>query len=266
MRQRLYQGVPAVLLALLPQLGCATGRPGPAEEPFPARPAAADARAEAVLPPKQAAAACLAVARSFDQAGHAAEAIERYEYARRVDPRHADVAWRLAVLYDRQGQDDRAQAEYQAALQAHLGNAALLNDVGYFHYQRGRWAEAEKWLRRAVDKDPDFARAWVNLGLALGQQGRAADSHAAFARVLTPAEAHANVGVLLARRGRTDEARPHLQQAVALDPARKAAQVVLDRLGAPAAAPAATLAFQPVPGDRPVAPPAEWREASSPTP
>jgi Flp pilus assembly protein TadD len=57
----------------------------------------------------------------------------------------------------------------------------------------------------------------VNLGEVLAQEGRMEESYRAFARVLRPAEACSNVGVLLAQQGRTREARGVLRQAVALD-------------------------------------------------
>ena len=68
---------------------------------------------------------------------------------------------RLAVLYDRQGNGERALAEYQLALQSGPVDAALLNDFGYFCYERGQLAEAEKYLRQAVQKNPAYRRAWL---------------------------------------------------------------------------------------------------------
>jgi Tfp pilus assembly protein PilF len=51
--------------------------------------------------------------------------------------------------------------------------------------------------------------------------------------VVSPADAHSNVGVLLAQQGKVEEARAELQKAIALDPDSKQARVVLDRLESP---------------------------------
>ena len=88
------------------------------------------------------------------------------------DPGLTQVCRRLAVLYDRQCDYARALPEYEQALKLSPKDADLLNDLGYCHYGRGDWAEAEKCLRRAVALRPDHRRAWVNLGLVLGRQGR----------------------------------------------------------------------------------------------
>ena len=48
-------------------------------------------------------------------------------------------------------------------------------------------------------------------------QNRLRESYEAFSRVVGPASAYSNLGVLLTRQGRIDEAREHFQRALALD-------------------------------------------------
>jgi Tfp pilus assembly protein PilF len=174
--------------------------------------------------------ACLEAAEALQRRGQENEALARCEEALRQDPGSTRAARRLAVLCDRQGQDERALELYHRLLRDHPDDATLHNDLGYFHYQRGQWADAEKWLRQAVANDPGLARAWVNLGLALGHQGRYPESHEAFARAVGPAEAQSNLGVVLARQGKRAEAAQALGQALALDPGLKQARSVLARV------------------------------------
>lgn len=181
------------------------------------------------LPRKQAAAACLATADDLAQAGHEREAIIQYEKARAHDPK-LDLSHKLAVLYDRQGEDARALAEYRRALEKSPQNTDLLNDFGYFHYTRGNCSEAEKLLRQATQHEPCHPRAWINLGMALGTQGQFDASFAAFAKVVTPAEARANVAVLQARYGRADEARQSLMLALDENPQLPHARSLLTAL------------------------------------
>ncbi len=73
-------------------------------------------------------------------------------------------------------------------------------------------------------------RAWVNLGLALSDQGRFDEGYAAFATVLPPAQARANVGVALARGGLYERAEATLRQALDEDATLPQAQVALRRV------------------------------------
>ncbi|MFN4260369.1 MAG: tetratricopeptide repeat protein [Gemmataceae bacterium] len=182
------------------------------------------------LPPDKAADACLATARALERQGHPAEAIAQYERARQFNPKLIQVSRRLAVLYDQVGAFDLALGEYKKALQHAPRDAALLNDVGYCHYQRGDLAEAEQWLRKAIAQDPKHTQAWINLGLVLGQQRRYDESREAFGKVLSPAEAHSNLGVILAQHGELAEAKAACRQALALNPHLPQARIVLARL------------------------------------
>jgi Tfp pilus assembly protein PilF len=181
------------------------------------------------LPPEQTAELAQAAAEELEKQGHEVEAIAQYENARQHDP-HRPVARRLAVLYDRVGDDQRALKEYDRAVQAAPRDAELLNDRGYFHYERGEWAEAEQWLRRALEVDPQQARATINLGLVLARQERYEESLATFQRVLPDAQARCNVGMVLAQQGKASAAWNALEAALQLDPHLTQARAVLGKL------------------------------------
>ncbi len=143
------------------------------------------------------------------------------------------------MLYDRLGDDERALTEYDRALQAAPHDADLLNDRGYFHYQRSEWADAEKWLRQALEANPKHVRATINLGLTLARLERYEESLESFRRVLPEAQARCNVGILLAQQAKPAAARDSLEEALRLDPHLKQAQVILAKLDT--TAPAVTL-------------------------
>jgi Flp pilus assembly protein TadD len=185
------------------------------------------------LPPQQGAQACLATARELESRGYRREAILLYVRARSLDPSLSELCRRLAVLYDLEGAHTEAWNEYQRALELSPDDADLLNDVGYFHYQRGDLAAAERWLLKALQKDPEHDRAATNLGLVLGHQGRYQESFEVFAQVVGPAAAHSNVGMILAKHGRRDEAIRALRQAVTLDPSLRPAFAMLAYLENP---------------------------------
>jgi Tfp pilus assembly protein PilF len=238
----------AIVVAVLPHLGCTSG-PMPVR-PADTRPPAGEAGAggKAELPPDRAAEACLATARAMVKQGHDAEALAEYERALQYKPGLArELTRHMAVLYDRLGDREHAESAYAQALQAAPKDADLLNDVGYFHYECGDPQRAEKDLRRALEIDPKHRRAWVNLGVVLGAENRYVESYQAFAKVLTPAEARSNVGVILARQGRNEEAKQAFREALAQNPDLKPAKAILAVLekpptataGAPSPPPAA---------------------------
>lgn len=229
----------AALLAgslLISSGGCHTIRDvvsSPAEslEPIRPLPDAPESRAPAELPPGAAAKVCLAAAAEMERHGYTKEAIVEYEKARALDPKAAAGApRRLAVLYDRLCEDNRARAEFLKAIEVAPKDADLLNDMGYFCYGRGEWAEAEGWFRKALALRPKHARAWVNLGLALAQQDRDSDSLDAFSRAVTPAEARSNLAVIQAQRGRIAESRSNLDVALTLEPQSAKIRAILASL------------------------------------
>ena len=118
----------------------------------------AQLRNPADLKPSEGAQACLTTADSLAAKGHEVEAVKLLLRARQLDPKQKHLAHRLAVLYDRQGNDKLAMEEYKKALTESPSNAELLNDFGYFYYQRGQWAEAERFFQNALAVSPEHRR------------------------------------------------------------------------------------------------------------
>jgi Tfp pilus assembly protein PilF len=184
-----------------------------------------------MLPPEEDARANIAVAQSLETGGNDREAISHYERARNLQPSSYQwVCRRLAVLYDRVGDTYRAEREYQKAYRLQPNDADLLNDMGFFYYQRERYAEAEDKLRRSVEADPNHTRAWNNLGLTLAWTGRTEEAYNAFINAVSPAEANANLGVVLAQQGRYEEAELRLERAMRQQPDLQRYQSVLDAI------------------------------------
>jgi Tfp pilus assembly protein PilF len=238
-----------LLLGLLVPLGCARCRSCLQNYSCTTCASCSAEAADSGLPPRQAALLCLATARALEKDGNRAEAIAQYEKARTHDPQLKSVAQRLAILYDLQGDTQLAGAEYQRALHESPHDAELLNNFGYFHLRNGDLSMAEHWLRQAIMEDPSKPRPWVNLGETLARQGQFEESYNAFTRVLRPAEAHCNLGVVFARLGRVAEAQQAFQLALSLDPSLRQAQEFLNALSrGPATIPTSfTLIDAPVP-------------------
>ncbi len=160
--------------------------------------------------PQTPAQACMAAGQKLERKGHVKEAIAKYEEARRSDP-NAPVAHALALLYDKQGEVERAQAEFAIAFKATPQDVELLVDMAHFSSEHGNFSESEKLLRQALALKPDNERAWVGLGLVLGRQGHYEESYDAFAKILSRDEAHANQDAIAAKLEKSPDASklPH---------------------------------------------------------
>ena len=179
------------------------------------------------LPSKQTARLCAATAEDMQKKGFTEQAIFLYEKAHENDPKLPNVAHHLALLYDQQGDGARALNEFKRALETAPKDADLLNDFGYYHYHHGNMADAETWYRKALAFSPNHAQALTNLAIVLGHQRRYQESIEKFTRVVGPAAAYSNVGVLMMEQGDRSQAHDAFMQAQRLDPTLKQPQAFL---------------------------------------
>ncbi len=189
--------------------------------------------ADSTLPPAESARACQVVAEKLAVQGHIDQAIDELLKARAFDP-SADVSPVLARLYARKGDDRLTLDEFARALKEHPKDPDLWNDLGYYHYQRGNWDEAEKNYRKVVELNDKHPRGWTNLGLTLGQKGQYPEALAAFEKSSRPADARCNLAFVLCTQGKIDQAKELYHEALKLDPSSKLARTSLARLDRPA--------------------------------
>jgi tetratricopeptide (TPR) repeat protein len=176
----------------------------------------------------------------LEGSGKSDEAIALYEYARASDSQYTEpAARRLAVLYDRQGNFDKARVEYERILVKNPKDADTLNNLGYGYYRREHWDLAEQHLRKALAASPDHKAAWVNLGMTLAQKQQYAEALSAFGKAVPPAKAQCNLAFVLMTQGKRDEAKQAYREALRMDPGLEFAQMALAKLDSPG--PATTL-------------------------
>ncbi len=111
---------------------------------------------------------------------------------------------------------EAAMYEFERALELGGEDADVLNDLGWILLQTGRYRDAEKVLRRAVEIG-QRALYSCNLGIALRSLGRFVDAVDAFEGALSidPAmkEAHFFLGSIYSDAGHWEEARVHWRAA-----------------------------------------------------
>jgi len=138
------------------------------------------------------------------------------------------AAARLApVPAESLGASDRALLqrgieEYIAAQQVNADRPEANLNLGVLYADLGKFDQAERATRRALERQPSFVPAYVNLAEIHRLQGRDADAEATLRSGLqaAPNDAglHHALGLVLVRRRELQQALPELERAADLDP------------------------------------------------
>lgn len=167
----------------------------------------------------------LALARLCERRSESAKAREIYANLVKSAPKEikASAHHRLAVMAAKDERFDQADEHFRQALANLPNDSMLLSDAGYYFYLREQYGEAEKLLRRAVDRDAKNQAARNNLGLVLGRQGRFQESYAVFRDAGPEAQATNNLAFVYAQKGDVQKAEQLYSRAVSLNPKLKPA-------------------------------------------
>jgi len=128
----------------------------------------------------------------------------------------------LGVALGDLGRYEEALRCYRKALQLDPGYAEAYGNLGYDLALQGHLEEAVQNLEKAIQIDPKYYEAYNNLGLALIAQGQYLPAirrlRAAIAIKPDNPEAHNNLGVALRRLDRLPQAMRHFSEAIKIDP------------------------------------------------
>ncbi len=117
-------------------------------------------------------------------AGHLQQAIELYRNALATDPNEPLLAYKLAMALDKSGDIAGERTALEHAIELNPRFALAQNQLGYLDSQQGDSGSAEKHFRLAVQADPGYASAWMNLAATLYLESEWQESKAAVGHVL----------------------------------------------------------------------------------
>ncbi|MBN1347211.1 MAG: tetratricopeptide repeat protein [Phycisphaerae bacterium] len=157
-------------------------------------------------------------------------AVSMYRKAAALNQDSVDARNRLGLVLTRLGHLKLATESLAAAVEIAPDQPYLRNNLAYSYIMQRRWKEAETELNVALELQPEFARARVNLGLVLARTGRYDDALKQFLLVLPASSAHYNLGLMYEMNRRYELASAAFSQALALDPQMGPAKIGLDRL------------------------------------
>ena len=172
-------------------------------------------------------------ARYLKMMGRQDLALRELEAAYQQDPGNIKVLNALALACEEMGDFTRAQKIYQQALAQDASNQALNNNLCFSYYLAGQWDKAETCFRQALKKNPQNFMARNNLGLLLCRRGRSEEAY----RLWKDAEGQAAA----------EKKMQQVQVALGLADSSHYAQT-------PQAAPAASTPVPAAPSPAPVAP------------
>ena len=170
-----------------------------------------------------------AAARGLRACGQWNDAVALLEDAVALQPASTALTIALANAYVEKKYFSNAIACVQAYLDRVPQDAALWVNLGGLHFAAAEWTEAERAFSHALTLKPLDLDAALGQGDALYRLGRNDEAIAAYRRVLAlkpdDARAHFKLGSVLAAGPDLGEAKAALRNAIALDPSNAAAYV-----------------------------------------
>ncbi|MEM6455133.1 MAG: tetratricopeptide repeat protein, partial [Acidobacteriota bacterium] len=136
-------------------------------------------------------------------------------------PPREKLQMQMAGIHLQRGQLDAAYDAYREAL-AIAPDAAGFYRLAQMHQARGEVHEQKRFLTRALDEDPAFAPARIDLAVWHAVAGEMEQAEGLFAEALRTqpyfARAHYNFGAFLAQTSRLEMAAARFARAVTLQP------------------------------------------------
>jgi tetratricopeptide (TPR) repeat protein len=127
-----------------------------------------------------------------------------------------------AVDLTKKNQTDAALAEWKKAVELNPEEAKAHFNLALALENQGLLDEAIIHYQKATDLEPDNTAAFTNLAIALVRTGKLDEALESFAKCVTlepgSAKAHANLGIALVEKGRDEEGMEHCLKALEIDP------------------------------------------------
>lgn len=162
-------------------------------------------------------------------------ALAGYRTAVELDPRHVDAAMELLALHQQlQTPPLEVVAYFEQQANARRHNPGPRYNLGVALAAAERYADAIPHLSEVLRIDPNFGHAYNKLGICAARLGRTDEAVANFTKAknyeMSRAEAWFNSGVALGQQGRAADAIQAYEQALKNRPAYPSAITALTRL------------------------------------
>jgi Flp pilus assembly protein TadD len=163
--------------------------------------------------------------------GYWKEAVKLYKDAEVMAPKKPKLDAVLAPALAGAGEYQESLLRYRRMVEADPENAELTNNFAWTLMTSGDTISAETEFRRALVMDPKYEHAAVNLGLMLARQNRDDEAFAVLSESIGDIAAHHNLGVVAIDMGNEPLAKHHFALSTQSAQAPQASRDFLAALG-----------------------------------
>jgi Flp pilus assembly protein TadD len=167
------------------------------------------------------------------QHGYWNEAVSLYREAESMAPKKSKLDAKLAPALAGAGLFPESLQRYRRMIKDDPKNASIINNFAFTLMESGDQVSAEAEFRRALMMDPHYENAAVNLGLLLARQRRYDEALAVLVPAIGESAAHHNLGVIAIDCGDETVARHEFLLASSLPNPPKATHEFLAALSEP---------------------------------
>ncbi|OGS40560.1 MAG: hypothetical protein A2506_12940 [Elusimicrobia bacterium RIFOXYD12_FULL_66_9] len=118
-------------------------------------------------------------------AGRPQQAAREYEEAVRLNPRFAEAWLELGAMSGALGEREKAHAAFEKALALSPRNPVMNFGYARFLSRSGKPRDAVKQYRAALELEPGYLQAWVNLGAVYRDLGRRREAETCYKRAIS---------------------------------------------------------------------------------
>jgi len=150
--------------------------------------------------------------------GNYEAAVEQYQAALKINPKHTLSLYRLGVIYTQFKQFDQAIDSWQKYVSATGQSATAYGNLGFCYELAAKPSLAEATYQKGIQREYLNVLCRTNYGLMLARQGRTQEAMNIWHPVLSDAQEHYNLASVYQLEGRKTQAKAEYQRALELDP------------------------------------------------
>jgi len=161
----------------------------------------------------------------LQEIGQFKRSIEVLQTVLNKDPHHAEALNYLGISYWRAGQHDKAVESFEKLIVLDSGYASAYNNLGSVYLSKKQYDLASEQFRKAIEYDPGLAGPYNGLGVIYANKGDFLPAIENWKKAVEldskQYDAMYNLGILLTRIDRFEEAIGHLEQFIQTAPPYK---------------------------------------------
>jgi len=105
------------------------------------------------------------IGNSYYQKGEYEKALEYYQKAININPKHTSAHYNIGIIYQNRNEDDKALEYYQKAININPKYVDAYNNIGIIYQNRNEDDKALEYYQKAININPKYALAHNNMAI-----------------------------------------------------------------------------------------------------